>query len=82
MRDNMKKVEDDLSHCMKQRDYFRSYYERCCGRIHNSNLPLNLEMINNNHDQDFKNRCVSQTILHTTCVSNINILAFSHSLEI
>ena len=39
------------------RDYFRSYYERCCGHsrsggvLHNSNLPLNLEMINNNHDQ-------------------------------
>ena len=33
------------------------YYERCCGRLHNSNLPLNLEMINNNHDQDFKTRC-------------------------
>ena len=38
------------------RDYFRSYYERCCGHsrsggvLHNSNLPLNLEMINNNHD--------------------------------
>ena len=41
-----------IGHCF----YIIGYYERCCGRLHNSNLPLNLEMINNNHDQEFKTR--------------------------
>ena len=59
MRDNMKKLEDDLTKCISQRDYYHSFFERCCGR---NNLPLNLEMINNNHaaDQDFKSRSVTE----------------------
>ena len=53
------------------------YYERCCGRLHNSNLPLNLEMINNNHDQDFKTRytkifyiCVMLDILYKLAITD------------
>jgi len=58
MRDNMKKVEEEMKNVIKQRDYFHSFYERCCGsRVHQQ--PLNLDIstmnnINNNHDQDFK----------------------------
>ena len=50
------KIDLHVKHLMFNVKITIGYYERCCGRLHNSNLPLNLEMINNNHDQDFKTR--------------------------
>ena len=58
LQEQLKRCEDDLKHTMTQRNYFKGYFDKCCGRDmlrHNTNLPLNLEMINNNHEQqDFK----------------------------
>ena len=54
MRDEVKKVQEELKHCIHEREYYKHYYQKCCGLRHGANLPLNLEMINNNHDQDFK----------------------------
>ena len=58
LQEQLKRCEEDLKHTMTQRNYFKGYFDKCCGRDmlrHNTNLPLNLEMINNNHEQqDFK----------------------------
>ena len=54
MRDEVKKVSEDLKHCIHEREYYKHYYQKCCGLRHGANLPLNLEMINNNHDFEYK----------------------------
>ena len=54
MRDEVKKMSEELRSCNHEREYYKHYYQKCCGLRHGANLPLNLEMINNNHDQDFK----------------------------
>ena len=51
MRDEVKKVSEELRHCIHEREFYKQYYQKCCGLRQGSNLPLNLEMINNNHDQ-------------------------------
>eukprot|EP00092_Neocalanus_flemingeri_P023400 GFUD01025371.1.p1 GENE.GFUD01025371.1~~GFUD01025371.1.p1 ORF type:complete len:263 (+),score=42.52 GFUD01025371.1:352-1140(+) len=54
LQEQLKKTEEDLKHTAHQRNFYKSFYEKCCGRVHNTNIPLNLEMINNNHEADFK----------------------------
>lgn len=54
LQEQLKKTEEDLKHAAHQRNFYKSFYEKCCGRVHNANIPLNLEMINNNHEADFK----------------------------
>ncbi len=41
-----------------------SFYEtvQCCGRVQTNPIALNLEMINNNHDLDFKRQELKQNV--------------------
>ncbi len=35
---------------------------QCCGRVQSNSIALNLEMINNNHDLDFKRHDLKQNV--------------------
>ena len=47
----LSKINDNIvfptpTKAAQERNFFRNYYHKCCGRSH----PLNLEMVNNNHE--------------------------------
>ena len=46
LQERLKKCEDKLRVTLKERDFFRQCYHKCCGQRH----PLNLEIVNNNHE--------------------------------
>jgi len=51
LQEQLKKCEDELRATIQERNFFRQYYHKCCGQRH----PLNLEMVNNNHEAgDYK----------------------------
>ena len=68
----MKKTEEELKHAVHQRNFYKNFYEKCCGRVHNTNMPLNLELINNNHEGDFKRSDNDIKIQPVTAVSKTN----------
>ena len=70
LQEQLKKTEEELKHAAHQRNFYKSFYEKCCGRVHNTNIPLNLEMINNNHDQEFKRSENDLKIHPVTAVRN------------
>ena len=72
LQEQLKKTEEDLKHAAHQRNFYKSFYEKCCGRVHNANIPLNLEMINNNHEADFKRSDNDLKIQPVTAVSKNN----------
>ena len=45
----VQRLEERLKKCEEERNFFREFYIKCCGQRH----PLNLEMVNNNHEVSF-----------------------------
>ena len=48
----VQRLQEQLKKCEEERDFFREFYNKCCGQRH----PLNLEMVNNNNHEagDYK----------------------------